>query len=87
MTFKNVDPVKQVTVLDVQWSNLSEEVVDDVRKLWENMELGNDVCYVRWDEQDFHDTDTEEDEQYRYPALAEYLRSRGIEKCLIHYWW
>jgi hypothetical protein len=90
VTYKDVDPVKTVTVLDVQWSNAPEDVVEDVRNLWENMRLGNDYSYVPWGPDDFHTTEDPDDEfeyEYKYPALAAYLRSRNIDECLIHFWW
>lgn len=77
MVFKDVDPIKQVTVLDVQWSNLDEEIVDEVREFWRNNELGNDYYYVTIDIHDDEDL----------PLTTEYLKSRGIETCLMHFWW
>ena len=78
MVYRDVDPVKQVTVLDAQWSNLPQGVVEEVHEFWRNMELGNDYYYAPFDVIEDEDS---------YPLIAEYLRSRGIENCLLHFWW
>ena len=90
MVYKDVDPVKQMTVLDVQWSNIPEDVYEEVKRFWIDRELGNDFYYAHWGADDFYTTDDpkgEFKEEYKYPQIAAYLRSRGIEECLIHYWW
>lgn len=90
MVSKDRDPIKQVTVLDVQWSNIPEDVYEEVRRLWRDRELGNDYCYISWDEEDFYTTDDPENmfgDEYKYPLIAKYLRERGVKECLIHYWW
>lgn len=86
------DPIKQMYVLDAQATELPRAVYDEVRELWLDNELGNDYCYYTWTEHDFHAADdaTEgKDSIYNHgwPAIAAYLRSRGIEQCLIHFWW
>lgn len=88
MTYKDVDPVKQVTILDVQWSNLDEEIVDEVRDLWRERELGNDYSYLPFNVADEeYDQENEEWGVFKTPKLIEYLKSRGIEDILIHFWW
>lgn len=73
------DCIQQITVLDVQWSSCPVEVEDEVRDLWQDDErLGNDVSIYKWDE---------ENDAEKYPVIAEYLKSRGVSKCWIHWWW
>ena len=72
------DCIQQHTIFEAQWTNCPVEVEDEVKRLWTNRELGNDKYYTQWDDE----KDSED-----YPIIAEYLRSRGITKCLIHWWW
>lgn len=72
------DCIQQPTVLVCTWTNLPIELMEDVRRLWTDRELGNDVYYTP-----FHVLENEEE----YPLIAEYLKSRNIEECLVHYWW
>lgn len=78
MVYQDVDPIKQITVLDAQWSNLPEDVLEEVRQMWRDWELGNDYYYAKFYVDEYEDS---------YPLIAEYLRSRGIDKCLVHFWW
>lgn len=73
------DPISFVTILDGQSSGLPTEVKEQISDLWTDMELGNDGHY--WD----FNVDFEEGRDY--PIIASYLRSRGVDKCKIHYWW
>lgn len=72
------DCIQQVTLFDVQWSSCPVEVELEVEKLWRNYDLGNDHYYVKWESEDMADS---------YPVIDIYLKSRNIEKCLIHWWW
>lgn len=72
------DCISQVTLFDVQWTNCPVEVEDQVRTLWTDAELGNDTSYYSWNS---------ESDGESYPVIDEYLKSRGVEKCLIHWWW
>lgn len=78
MVYMDRDPLKQVTILDVQWSNIPEDVYDEVVELWRTRELGNDYYYVPWNS---------EEDRHEYPLIAEYLDTRGVKECLIHWWW
>lgn len=71
--------IQTVTVFEVQWSNCPVEVQDEVRELWRDREYGNDHYYAKWD------SDGELCD--RYPIIAEYLKSKGVTNCLIHWWW
>lgn len=90
MVFQDIDPIKQVTIFDVQWSNAPENVVDAVRDLWRARELGNDYYYVPFDVEetlnDIEDGDYGDDHAY-LKTICDYLTSRDIDKCLIHFWW
>ena len=84
--------IEAMNVFEVQWSNCPDEVEKEVRQLWKDDDrLGNDAYYYSWDGEnedsgDGSDLDEMCDQQ-RYPVIAAYLKSRGIEKCLIHWWW
>jgi hypothetical protein len=73
------DCIKAVNLFDVQWSNCPVEVEEEVKKLWRDNELGNDQYIYKWDGGD-SDPET-------YPIIGDYLKSRGITECLIHWWW
>ncbi len=72
------DCIKQVTVFEVQWTNCPVEVKEEVKRLWKNCEFGNDYFYYNWEA--IEDSDS-------YPLIHEYLSSRGVTECLIHWWW
>ncbi|MFA9261834.1 MAG: hypothetical protein ACEQSB_00540 [Undibacterium sp.] len=71
------DCIIQRTIFDVQWSNCPAEVEAEVARLWTDRSLGNDYYYTRWNSEDAE----------KYPIIAEYLTSRGVSDCLIHWWW
>ena len=59
-------------------------ILNDMRKLWEDMELGNDWCYVEFS--------GDEQQSELYPHLSEYLRKGNFyddpnTKVMVHYWW
>lgn len=70
--------IQQQTVFEVQWSDCPIEVEDEVKKMWINYELGNDYYYVAWDSIQMGE---------EYPIIYEYLKSKNVTKCLIHWWW
>lgn len=73
------DCIRAINFFDVQWSNCPVEVEAEVKQIWKDYELGNDNYFFKWGAYD-----TEEED---YPIVAAYLKSRGIEKCHIHWWW
>lgn len=82
------DCIQQQTIFDVQWSNCPVEVEEEVKRLWLDMELHNNVCYYSWSgwiKNDEYDGPSEDAEAY--PIIAEYLKTRGVTECLIHWWW
>lgn len=77
MTREN--PIFTATIFEVPAYNsgVPDEVVEEVGRLWRDLEFGNDHYYWGWDGEDWDD----------YPLIRAYLQSRGINTCLIHYWW
>lgn len=78
--------IRQETVFEVQWSDCPVEVENEVRELWIEQELGNDFFYYPWDSKDESD-DGNGTLAEQYPIIAEYLKSKGVTECLIHWWW
>ena len=88
MTYKNDSAITNKVVVTAQWSDMPEEVVEEVKDLWRNMEFGNDYYYYPWGEQDFYDAENEDiGEEFGYPVIAKYLREHNITECLILFWW
>ena len=84
--------ISQMTVFNAQWTDCPVEVEDEVKKLWQDMELDNNVCYYAWDrdsEYYVEESDAGEEPKFAdvYPLIDEYLMSKGITQCLIHWWW
>ena len=71
--------IQQTTIFEVQWSNCPIEVEKEVKRLWQDNELGNDHYYFAWN--------SDEENNDNYPIIDEYLKSKGITECLIHWWW
>lgn len=72
-----MDCFKTEKIFDAQTKDCPKDVEEDVRKLWADYGLGNDVYYQPWDE--FMEED--------YPNLAKFLKENNKEDCLIHWWW
>ena len=73
---------REVWVLDAQWSDCPVEVYEEVRKLWQEYERGNDHYIIKMT---LDDLSAEE-----YPYIVDYVSSFGIpedEQFFIHYWW
>lgn len=81
--------IQTMTVFNVQWSDCPVEVEEEVQDLWHTNELRNDSCYFRWDRDAIEDEGAETEIPIRelYPLIDEFLQSRGISTCLIHWWW
>lgn len=74
--------VKKVWFLDAQWSDLPQEIEDEVRQLWSDYELGNDN-YIA--EREVNEGLFEE-----YPKIYLWCKYKGIpenETVIIHWWW
>jgi hypothetical protein len=72
--------ISQVTVFNAQWTDCPVEVEYEVKRLWGEMDFGNDHFYYDWDSEQNEDAED-------YPIIHEYLMSKGVTKCLIHWWW
>jgi hypothetical protein len=77
---------RKVWFLDAQWSDCPIEVYDEVKKLWQAWELGNDNYIIKTDMA----TLTEEIEHTE--AIRQYILEKEPEigyedKILIHWWW
>ncbi len=79
------DCIQAINFFDVQWSNCPVEVEEAVKKLWQDNELGNDNYFYSWDGDGINGD--ENDDAELYPIINNYLKSRGITKCHIHWWW
>lgn len=80
--------VSQITVFNAQWTDCPIEVEEEVKRLWADNELHNDNCYYSWSTDDpENDSGDEFSDAHKYPIIAEYLESKGIKTCLIHWWW
>ena len=73
--------VEQMTVVDFQWNNETpndSKAYNEIRELWSDQELPNDVAYVKWDEFMAE----------RYPAIKAYLDTLPQDNpFLLHWWW
>lgn len=78
MTWMDVDPISQQTVFEAQWTRTPEDVYVQVRDMWHQYEYGNDYYYMSWDS---------EENGEEWPIIDAFLKSRGVTKCLIHWWW
>jgi hypothetical protein len=76
-------------VFQVQWTDCPVEVEEEVKRLWENEELGNDRFYFQWSrESEAVNEDGDEKPLHEvYPIIDEFLVSKGVTTCLIHWWW
>ena len=74
MSFRNV------TVLDVQASDVPVEVYNAVSQYWYDNELGNDYYYVAWYGDD-----------KKYQIITDYITKMGENpndgNVLVHFWW
>jgi hypothetical protein len=76
------DSISKVWFLDAQWSDLPQEIEDEVRQLWKDYELGNDNYIAKREVNDelFND----------YPRIYFWCKHKGIpegETVIIHWWW
>lgn len=70
---------KPVTVIEATWTDIPHEVYDEIQKMWEDRNYGNDHYYHKW----YKHSDEE-----NYPAVANFIKSENLEgDILIHYWW
>ena len=79
-----VAAISKVTLIEAQWSDMPVEVEEDVKRIWQSWEFGNDHYY-------FSITLEELETEYpEYDKLIVWLNEKGVEKqenLLIHWWW
>ena len=76
------DSLRQIYFFDVQWSDCPKSVENEVRELWSNQELYNDVCIYK--------AELNEELFEQYPMIYFWIKSKGLENgtdFLIHWWW
>ena len=73
--------ITKATVIDVSGHMTNPALMEDIRKLWSNYDLGNNHQYLPLDEYW-----VEENEDV-YPVLTKYIESLDQENILLHYWW
>lgn len=89
---KDVEPaLKQVWVLDLQWSDCPKELEREAKYMWESWNLGNNHCY-----KDFTLKELKSAYSTDLPLIIKYI-SEQIEirnldikekdQILIHWWW
>lgn len=80
--------IQDIKILEAQWSDLPEDIYEEVVQLWRDRELGNDYYYYPFDvENEKYMGDDEDYTGEGYPKLVAYLEERGIKDILIHWWW
>lgn len=74
-------------VLEAVYSNMPQEVMEEIEKIWQDYELGNDYYYFSYNVSQQEYLNEAGDVTTDYPNLSKYLEDSGIKECLIHYWW
>lgn len=79
------------TRFDVQWSDCPVEVEEEVRRLWQELELKNGDRY-EWERDadiflypngDPMPTTLKE----AFPIIDQYLMAQGVAECIVTWWW
>ena len=89
---KDVNPaLKQVWVLDLQWSDCPEELEREAKYIWQSWSLGNDHCYKEFTLEDLK-SDYSTDLPLINKYISEQIEFRNLdikekEQILIHWWW
>lgn len=87
--FTKTPALSQETVLEATWTDIPDEVRDEVQKLWAILEYGNDHYYANWpggEEEWWYDGKATTWGE-RWPKIDNYLLHNNVKECLIHYWW
>lgn len=77
----NVKAIQQVTVLECTWTDIPEDVRNDIKKLWKDSDFGNDDYYFNW----LEEMGYEKCYMEHYPSLCNYLKENDIKNCLIRF--
>jgi hypothetical protein len=87
----DIPAIKDVKVVEATWTDLPQEVRDDIRQLWQDYEYGNDHFYHSWSIEHHDAWDTEWNlipDEFLYPELRAYMVDNDLpEGTLIHFWW
>lgn len=77
----DIPALSQTWVLNAQWTDLPQPIVEEVREMWLSYELGNDHCYTSWSHKEMSED---------WPLISAYLEDKfpaGVPDLLIHWWW
>lgn len=74
--------IETMRVIDFQWNvgTLGDnEIYKEIRQLWSDNRLPNDVAYIKWNVELMGD---------KYPRIKEYLNTLPQDvPFLLHWWW
>ncbi len=82
-----MEALRQQWVLDIQWSDMAEELREEARQMRMNVDrLYNDVCISKFTEDDWLSV---EEGTYPYPKIGGYITQNvpKDERVWIHWWW
>lgn len=83
--------LRQVWVLDLQWSNCPEELEREANYIWQSWNLSNDHCYKKFTLKDLK-SEYFSDLPLINKYILEQIEARNLdikedEQILIHWWW
>ena len=92
-----VQSVRKQWVLDVQWSDAPQDVIEEVRQYWiDDDRMYNDVCIWKFEEEwswNQNHPEWKEGEtvfETEYPAIERWLSANDVPHgslVWIHWWW
>lgn len=74
--------IRKIQYFDVQWSDTPEFVLEEVRQLWSDYELGNDRYIYK--------TNLDDELFVSYPRIYFWLKHNNVkedEEVIVHWWW
>ncbi len=80
--------VRDIKLIDIQWSTCPVEIEDIVREMWQSRELGNDHYHLKFQGWEHLRDISTSDEHFK--IFKEYLESQGVkedDECFIYWWW
>lgn len=90
----------KVYMLNAQWTDCPQEVVEEVNAAWRGRSLGNDNYIIRTDldqlEEEYaeykNSVDSEDKYGYNWEATIQYIKEQAPdispeERIFIYYWW
>lgn len=83
---------RKIWFLDAQWSDCPVEVEEEVRKIWQCLQLGNDHYIFKTCINDLSMPSAQEYTHGECPAIVQWVREKvpeikGDEIFIIHWWW